>query len=131
MQLRQSSVYIDNVRLHACHGVLEQEQTVGNDYLLSAELVCDIAGAMATDELAGTVNYADVYEIVKHEMLVPSKLLEHVVGRIGEKLFTAFPSISEIKLSLTKVNPPMGADCDGAGVKVHLVRDDIPVPFNK
>ncbi len=126
MHLRQSSVYIDKVRLHAYHGVLPQEQTVGNDYLLSVELLCDITNAMATDDLAGTVNYATVYELVRREMLIPSKLLEHVVGRIGESLFAAFPSISEIKLSLAKVNPPMGADCDGAGVKVHLVRDDTP-----
>ncbi len=81
---------------------------------------------MATDDLAGTVNYAAVYELLKREMLIPSKLLEHVAGRIGESLFAGFPSISEIKLSLTKVNPPMGAECDGAGVKVHLVRDDMP-----
>ena len=82
MQLRQSSVYIDNVRLHAYHGVLEQEQTVGNDYLLSAEMVCDITGAMATDDLVGTVNYADAYEIVKREMLVPSKLLARLANSI-------------------------------------------------
>ncbi len=123
MQLQQSSVYIDSVRMHAYHGVLPQERIVGNDYLLSVEMLCDIAGAMATDDLARTVNYAEAYQLIKREMLVPSKLLEHVVGRIGESLFASFRSVSEVKLSLTKVNPPMGGDCAGAGVKVHLVRD--------
>ena len=25
---------------------------------------------------------------------------------------------------LTKVNPPMGADCDGAGVLLHFINDE-------
>lgn len=79
--------------------------------------------AMQTDELSGTINYAEVYELLKREMAKPSKLLEHVVGRIGDSLFAAYPSIKEIQLSVTKINPPMGADSDGAGVEVVLTND--------
>ena len=74
-------------------------------------------------ELSGTINYAEVYELLKREMAKPSKLLEHVAGRIGESLFAAYPAIREIQLSVTKVNPPMGADSDGAGVEVVLTND--------
>ena len=56
-------------------------------------------------------------------MAKPSKLLEHVAGRIGDSLFAAYPSIKEIQLSVTKINPPMGADSDGAGVEVVLTNN--------
>ncbi len=48
-------------------------------------------------------------------MAVPSKLLEHVAGRIAHRLFSDFPEIQKLQLSITKVNPPMGADSDSAG----------------
>lgn len=78
---------------------------------------------METDDLAGTLNYAELYELVKQEMEIPGKLLEHVAGRIGKRLFAEYPAIQKIQLAITKVNPPFGADCDGAGVEVVLTND--------
>ena len=60
---------------------------------------------------------------VKQEMEIPGKLLEHVAGRIGKRLFAEYPTIQKIQLAITKVNPPFGADCDGAGVEVVLTND--------
>lgn len=123
MKVSDSHIYLKNVRLHAYHGVLEQERVVGNDYLVNVDIAYDFEQAMNTDELSDTINYAEVYEWVRKEMNVPSKLLEHVVQRIGKRLIQTYPAIHEIDLSLTKVNPPFGADCDGAGVAVHLIND--------
>ena len=78
---------------------------------------------MKTDELQGTLNYAEVYQKVREEMATPSKLLEHVAGRIAQRLFSDFQEIQKLQLSITKVNPPMGADSDGAGVEVVLIND--------
>ena len=55
-------------------------------------------------------------------MDIPSKLLEHVAGRILQRLFDDFSSISRIRLTLTKENPPMGADCREAGVEIEAER---------
>ena len=70
-----------------------------------------------------TLNYAELYEVVKCEMMKPSDLLEHVAGRIGQAVFDTFPQILSLQVSITKLNPPMGADCDGAGVELHLIND--------
>lgn len=118
-----SKIYLRNVRFHAFHGVLPQEGIVGNDYLVNLVLDYDFSSAMQTDELQGTLNYAEVYQKVRKEMVVPSKLLEHVAGRIAHRLFSDFPEIQKLQLSITKVNPPMGADSDGAGVEVVLTND--------
>lgn len=123
MKLMSSKIYLRNVRFHAFHGVLPQEGIVGNDYLVNLVLDYDFSSAMKTDDLQGTLNYAEVYQKVREEMAVPSKLLEHVAGRIVHRLFSDFPEIQKLQLSITKVNPPMGADSDGAGVEVVLTND--------
>lgn len=123
MKLKSSKIYLRNVRFHAFHGVLPQEGIVGNDYLVNLVLDYDFSSAMKTDDLQGTLNYAEVYQKVREEMAVPSKLLEHVAGRIAHRLFSDFPEIQKLQLSITKVNPPMEADSDGAGVEVVLTND--------
>lgn len=123
MKLMSSKIYLRNVRFHAFHGVLPQEGIVGNDYLVNLVLDYDFSSAMKTDDLQGTLNYAEAYQKVREEMAVPSKLLEHVAGRIAHRLFSDFPEIQKLQLSITKVNPPMGADSDGAGVEVVLTND--------
>ena len=123
MKLMSSKIYLRNVRFDAFHGVLPQEGIVGNDYLVHLVLDYDFSSAIQTDELQGTLNYAEVYQKVREEMVVPSKLLEHVAGRIAHRLFSDFPEIQKLQLSITKVNPPMGADSDGAGVEVVLTND--------
>ena len=123
MKLMSSKIYLRNVRFHAFHGVLQQEGIVGNDYLVNLVLDYDFSSALKTDDLQGTLNYAEVYQKVREEMAVPSKLLEHVAGRIAHRLFSDFPEIQKLQLSITKVNPPMGADSDGAGVEVVLTND--------
>ena len=118
---KRTKIFLRQVRFHAYHGVLEQERRVGNDYVINVVAECDFTHAMLTDELEDTVNYAEIYRVVKEEMAIPSKLLEHVAGKIGERLFNEFPSLQSLDISIMKVNPPFGADCEGAGVEVHLM----------
>lgn len=120
-QAKSTKIFLRQLRFHAFHGVLDQERRVGNDYVINVVAECNFAHAMQTDELEDTVNYAEIYRVVKEEMAVPSKLLEHVAGRIGERLFNEFPSLQSLDISIMKVNPPFGADCEGAGVEVHLM----------
>ena len=100
MKLMSSKIYLRNVRFHAFHGVLPQEGIVGNDYLVNLVLDYDFSSAMQTDDLQGTLNYAEVYQKVREEMAVPSKLLEHVAGRIAYRLFSDFPEIQKLQLSI-------------------------------
>ena len=111
-------IYLRDVRFHACHGVMPQEQAVGADFVVSVKLGVDFSKAAETDSVEDTVSYADVYELLKEEMNKTSKLLEHVAGRMVKTIRQRFPQVFSISLQLTKINPPMGADCAGAGVEV-------------
>ena len=113
-----SYIFLDNLRFFAHHGVARQETLVGNEFTVSLRLQVDIRRAAETDDVANTVSYADVHEAVKAEMDIPSQLLEHVCGRITNRLFRDFPQIEEIILKLAKRNPPMGADIETAGVEI-------------
>ena len=83
----------------------------------------DISRAMTTDDVADTINYALLCSIVEEEMAVPSNLIEHVAGRISRRILSRFDGVTALHLSITKANPPMGADCDGAGVEIHLTNN--------
>ena len=118
----QMKIILDSVRIYAFHGVMPQENKIGAYFTVSAELETDFSQAMATDELEGTVSYANVFDVIKKEMATPSKLLEHVGGRIITTLFRSFPTVTKIKLRIIKENPPMGADCKGAGIEIEETR---------
>src|SRR3712207_1578273 len=114
--LKESYVYLRNLRFHAYHGVEAQERLTGNDYEVDLRLAVDVGQAILSDDVSHTVNYASVYELVRQEMAVPSNLVEHVAGRIGMRIMEQWPQVTMVDISLTKLNPPMGADCRGAGV---------------
>ena len=116
----ESYVFLRNARFHAFHGVMPQERQVGGDFLLSLRVGYPIDKAMESDDVADTLNYATLFDLAKREMDIPSQLLEHVAGRIVKAITTAFPEVTSIDLELTKQNPPMGADCEGAGVMIKL-----------
>jgi len=123
MRITSSYISLRNIRFHAFHGVMPQERRVGGDFLVNLRVGYPLEQAVQSDEVGDTLNYATLYEVVKTEMMQPSNLLEHVAGRIAEAIVERFPQVTSIDLALTKQNPPMGADCDGAGVEIHFIKD--------
>ncbi|MBR2155299.1 MAG: dihydroneopterin aldolase [Bacteroidaceae bacterium] len=117
--MTQHAILINGLRLYAYHGVLPQERKVGANFTLDLRLETDFTRALETDQLDGTVSYAEVCDVVRREMAVPSQLLEHVGGRIVKALHRQFPEVKAIKLRIIKDNPPMGADLQGAGIEIE------------
>lgn len=116
-------IILNNLRFYSYHGVLPQENAVGDWYTINLRLTLNDETALTSDNIADTVNYADVYQEVKRQMAQPSRLIEHLCGKITRQLFERFPLITEIQISIVKQNPPMGADCDGCGIEVTTKRD--------
>lgn len=116
----ENKIVIKGLKLYAFHGVMEQERTVGSYFIIDVEVTTDFSFAMKTDELCGTISYADIFETIKQEMAVPSKLIEHVGGRIVKAIIDKFQNVSAVRLKILKENPPMGADCRGAGIEITI-----------
>ena len=116
----KSLIRLNKMKFYAFHGVMEQEQKVGNTYMIDLKLYADLSKASETDNLDDTINYAEIYNIVKAEMEIPSKLLEHVVGRILRKIKIAFPLIEKVEICLAKERPPMRGEVESAAVVMRL-----------
>lgn len=115
-------IYLQGLRLYAYHGVDPQETAVGAYFIVDLKLKTDFSRGAYTDELTGTVSYADIFQSVKDEMHTPSQLLEHVAQRIAQRIFHDSPAIEELDIKLFKENPPMGAQAERIGVEMHCVR---------
>ena len=122
MTVTESYVFLKDVRFHAFHGVLPQEKEVGQDFRVSIRCAMDMSSAMNHDMLEVALDYGVLYQLVKQEMDIPSQLVEHVAGRIGKTVFDHFQQVTAVDITITKLNPPLGADSVGAGVEIHLIR---------
>ncbi len=120
-----SDICLKGLRFHAYHGVLPQERRTGNDYVMDVAVTYPFTHALETDDLADTINYAELYAVIDREMAQPSRLIEHVAGRIAHAILSRWPNVQAVDISLTKLNPPIGADLQGAGVHLNLINDKI------
>jgi 7,8-dihydroneopterin aldolase/epimerase/oxygenase len=112
-------VTLEEMDFFAYHGVQAEERKIGNKYTVSIELTVDFSHAAQTDKLEGTVDYSEVYQIVKEVMSVPAKLLEHVAYQIRQKLKEHFKQLQAIKITVAKHNPPIGGICGQAKISIY------------
>ena len=126
-----TKIELEKMRFYAYHGVMPQETKVGNDFVVDLILTAPLEQAVKSDELDDTINYAAVYAVVKEQMDIPSKLIEHVAGIEEEKLLASgfkvpartaqslkerFPQLAAVELKLSKLNPPFGGDVHSASI---------------
>lgn len=123
MHILPTEIRLSDLHFRAYHGVLPQERIVGNDYCVNLCLTLSaVADAAYTDQLEGTVNYAEAYQIVQAEMAAPSALLEHVAQRILTRLFNRFDLVEKAAVEVIKINPPFSADGAKAAVCLTATR---------
>ena len=111
-------ILLENAEFYAYHGVLEQERTVGNVFVVNLKIEANLLDAIASDALDKTINYADLLSLVRQEMEIPSKLLEHVAGRIAGRIKGTYPQVKTVEIKLSKRNPPMDGQIESAGVVI-------------
>lgn len=111
-----TQIELKEMIFHAYHGVLQQEKLVGNTFVVNLLLTADISDAIQSDRLADTIDYSQLFSLVKNEMNIPSQLLEHVAGRIVNCLKEKYPNITEITLKLSKLNPPFSGELHSASI---------------
>lgn len=116
----KTSIKLERMRFYAYHGVMEQERRVGNHYEVSVEVEYPFEKALESDNLDDTLNYAELYAVVDREMAIPSKLLEHVVGRIVKSIQKEFPATVAGEISISKLHPPFKCDMPQGGAVVKV-----------
>ncbi|MBV5281198.1 MAG: dihydroneopterin aldolase [Paludibacter sp.] len=117
-----SKITLENMEFHAFHGCMEHEQVLGNTFIVSISMMMDTQLAGQTDKLEHTLNYQLVYDVVKEQMEIPSKLIEHVGQRILDKIMNKFPQIQALEVCLSKLNPPLGGKVSKVTIDLKKVR---------
>ena len=112
------TIILKNIRLYAYHGCLEEEARIGSDYSVDLEIETNFDKSRKTDELADTVDYVHLNKIVREEMDIRSKLLEHVADRILKRLFAEIKDVSRAEISVSKLNPPIEGDVESVTIRI-------------
>jgi dihydroneopterin aldolase len=112
-------VNVRGIRLRANHGCLEEEAIIGGDYIVNVQLHGDFKTAAQSDNLTDAADYVTVCDIVKTEMKIRSKLIEHVAERIANSLKEALPIVTRLSVEVIKKNPPVGGEVDEVSVVIE------------
>ena len=112
-------IEIEGMEFYAYHGHFPVEQVVGNRFIVDLTLFTDCTKAAKSDDLVDALNYQEVYLVVKEEMQIASHLLEHVAGRILQRLYREFESLEKAQVKISKLNPPMGGEIGKVSVTME------------
>ena len=106
------TIKVNNIKLYANHGCLEEEAKIGSWYRVDVSVKADLKTSAKTDNLNDTVDYVHLNHIVKQEMAIRSKLLEEVAQRILDRFFNEIKMIRKAKVAVSKINPPIGGNVE-------------------
>jgi 7,8-dihydroneopterin aldolase/epimerase/oxygenase len=95
---------------------------VPQPFEVDVELVLDLAPAGTSDDLAKTVDYGEVYEVVRRNVESASyRLLETLAEAISREILGAF-SVDEVAVRVRKPAVQLGGPLDYAGVEIRRRR---------
>jgi dihydroneopterin aldolase len=112
---------MEDIQLYGYHGVLPEENRLGQKFIVSIEAELDLRPAGSMDNLDETINYVEIYEEIKNVVqLTPYRLIEAVAEAIAKNLLITYPEIKQIKVRVKKPNPPF--EIYFSGVTVEITR---------
>jgi dihydroneopterin aldolase len=110
-------IIIEEMEFYAFHGHYQEEQIVGNRFLVDLELETNMEAPANSDQLVDAVNYQMAYQLIKKEMgRKKSNLLENIAKRILDALYEEMDGIEKATVRIRKMHPPMGGSIRSVGV---------------
>lgn len=109
-------IIVEGINLYAYHGCLEEEAKIGANYMVDVMMETDFTEAAQSDDLSKTVDYVVVFNIVKKQMAIRSKLIESVGQRIVNELKKEFSSLKKVEVKISKLNPPMNGNVEKVSI---------------
>lgn len=112
-------IEVNGIKVYAHHGCLHEEDLIGGHYIVDVHLKTDFTDAANEDALDKTVDYVDINRIVKEEMAIRSKLIEHVGQRIVNRIKKELKMIDSLRVKVTKISPPINGDVDNVAIIIE------------
>lgn len=105
-------IKLKNIKIYAYHGCLVEEKKIGSDYRIDLTVKADLTDSAVSDKLSDTVDYVHLNKIVKEEMAIRSKLLEHAAERILVRILDEISMVEKVTVDVSKINPPIGGNVE-------------------
>ncbi|MFT4152404.1 dihydroneopterin aldolase [Parafilimonas sp.] len=99
-------IELSKMQFHGYHGVQEEESKTGGNFEVDLVVYFEPA-ALPVRYLNETIDYTQLYALVKQRMEKPTRLLETLATEIAGEIFTAFSPVTELAVSIKKLNPPI------------------------
>jgi 7,8-dihydroneopterin aldolase/epimerase/oxygenase len=116
-------VFVAGLALHAFHGVMEHEATVGQTFKLDLALDIDLSRASHSDKLADTVGYDQVAEVASKTFCATRyRLVEAAAGAVADAILRDFSVVTAVKVTVHKPHAPIAATFDDVGVTIVRAR---------
>lgn len=113
-------VELVGMQFYAYHGCFEEEQIIGNKFVVNFWAETDMTVPARTDNIADALNYQEVYNVIKEQMEIKSHLLENVARRILDAVKARFPYIECAQVQIDKLNPPLGGQVYASRVTMNF-----------
>ncbi len=100
------NIELKGLRFWAPHGWHEEEARTGNEFevAITASFLPGDAVITAIDQ---TISYVEVYNIAKEVFSIREQLLETVAMKMANALHQAFPQLTNVQISITKLSAPI------------------------
>lgn len=118
----------DEIQLRGVHvlaicGTLDHERENKQPFEIDIDLETDLALSSETDNLADTVDYGPICEMIEqtaehHKFMLIEKMAQYLVDNI----FKCDDRISAVRLTLRKMHPPVEIDISSAAVHIYRTR---------
>lgn len=117
-------IIMKNLSFYGYHGVLEEENKLGQKFIIDAVLHVDLEEASKSDSVYDTVNYAEVFEIVQyHASIMKYKLIETLAQNIIDEIFEKHKKVQEIEITVKKPEAPVNGIYDYFAVEIRRSRN--------
>ena len=118
-------IFIEGLEVYGHHGVGTEEKVLGQRLLYDVRLTMDDCKAAQTDDVADTIDYTEVLDLITEVATVQSySLLERLAYVTAEAILRRF-AIDEVWVQVTKPHPPVACALSSAGAAVELQRADL------
>lgn len=103
-------ITITGMEFYGYHGVLSEENKLGQRFIVDLELFLDLHQAGKNDDLTASVNYAEVYAIIKElveNREQPFQTIEALAEHIALVIKQQFEQIHRLNITVHKPGAPV------------------------
>lgn len=118
------AIVIEGLKVNTVVGCFNWERQIVQPLMLDLMIHTNLEVAASSDELEDTLNYAEICSISAEVIQkAQPKLIEHAAKLVLNALFSTYPAIESIKITIRK--PAIIAEANSVGIRIERHRNDL------